>query len=192
MHRLLRGVEGLLLHVHAGDRADFVFFKQPLAAIELVLGKFGAAFQRREPILVGLDLGLQTRNGTAHRFDLRGRAFYGLTRDIAAVLRLEWQRDLRPVTDPVMGFLTDNTRSRWGRRKPYIFLGAIITGLSFVASWLHKPLALNAELRGRQVRNMVLLALAFFVLFYTFPAGMVLYWTTNNLISVIKSLWANR
>ena len=63
---------------------------------------------------------------------------------------------------------------------------------SFVASLLHKPLALNAELRGRQVRNMVLLALAFFVLFYTFPAGMVLYWTTNNLISVIKSLWANR
>ena len=68
----------------------------------------------------------------------------------------------------------------------------LMTGLSFVASMLHKPLALNAELRGRQVRNMVLLALAFFVLFYTFPAGMVLYWTTNNLISVIKSLWANR
>jgi YidC/Oxa1 family membrane protein insertase len=68
----------------------------------------------------------------------------------------------------------------------------LMTGLSFIASMLHKPLALNAELRGRQVRNMVLLALAFFVLFYTFPAGMVLYWTTNNLISVIKSLWARR
>ncbi len=68
----------------------------------------------------------------------------------------------------------------------------LMTGLSFVASMLHKPLALNAELRRRQVRNMVLLALAFFVLFYTFPSGMVLYWTTNNLISVIKSLWAHR
>jgi YidC/Oxa1 family membrane protein insertase len=68
----------------------------------------------------------------------------------------------------------------------------LMTGLSFIASMLHKPLALNAELRRRQVRNMVLLALAFFVLFYTFPAGMVLYWTTNNLISVIKSLWASR
>ena len=68
----------------------------------------------------------------------------------------------------------------------------LMTGLSFVASLLHKPLALNAELRHRQVRNMILLALAFFVLFYTFPAGMVLYWTTNNLISVIKSLWARR
>jgi YidC/Oxa1 family membrane protein insertase len=68
----------------------------------------------------------------------------------------------------------------------------LMTGLSFVASMLHKPLALNAELRHKQVRNMILLALAFFVLFYTFPAGMVLYWTTNNLISVIKSLWARR
>jgi YidC/Oxa1 family membrane protein insertase len=68
----------------------------------------------------------------------------------------------------------------------------LMTALSFVASVLHKPLALNAELRHRQVRNMILLALAFFVLFYTFPAGMVLYWTTNNLISVIKSLWARR
>jgi len=68
----------------------------------------------------------------------------------------------------------------------------LMTGLSFTASMLHKPLALDAELRGKQVRNMLLLAVAFFVLFYTFPAGMVLYWTTNNLISVIKSLWARR
>jgi YidC/Oxa1 family membrane protein insertase len=68
----------------------------------------------------------------------------------------------------------------------------LMTGLSVVASVLHKPLALNAELRRKQVRNMLLLAVAFFILFYTFPAGMVLYWTTNNLISVIKSLWARR
>lgn len=68
----------------------------------------------------------------------------------------------------------------------------LMTGLSVVASSLHNPPALNAELRKKQVRNMLLLAVAFFVLFYTFPAGMVLYWTTNNLISVIKSLWARR
>ena len=68
----------------------------------------------------------------------------------------------------------------------------LMTGLSVAASSLHNPPALNAELRKKQVRNMLLLAVAFFVLFYTFPAGMVLYWTTNNLISVIKSLWARR
>jgi len=68
----------------------------------------------------------------------------------------------------------------------------LMTTLSFIASALHKPLALNAELRRKQVINMILLAVLFFVLFYTFPAGMVLYWTTNNLISVAKSLWARR
>lgn len=68
----------------------------------------------------------------------------------------------------------------------------LMTGLSTVASVLHNPPALNAELRKKQVRNMMLLAAGFFALFYTFPAGMVLYWTTSNLISVIKSIWARR
>jgi len=68
----------------------------------------------------------------------------------------------------------------------------LMTGLSVAASAMHNPPALNAELRKKQVRNMFLMALGFFALFYTFPAGMVLYWTTNNLISVSKSLWARR
>jgi membrane protein insertase Oxa1/YidC/SpoIIIJ len=33
------------------------------------------------------------------------------------------------------------------------------------------------------------MAAAFFVLFYTFPAGMVLYWTTNNVLHLIKVLF---
>ncbi len=39
------------------------------------------------------------------------------------------------VTDPIMGFISDNTRSTWGRRKQYVFIGAIIMGISFVAMW---------------------------------------------------------
>ena len=68
----------------------------------------------------------------------------------------------------------------------------LMTGLSVIASALHKPLALDEELRRKQVLNMILMAVVFFALFYTFPAGMVLYWTTTNLISVTKSLWARR
>ena len=30
------------------------------------------------------------------------------------------------VTDPLMGFISDNTRSKWGRRKPYMFVGGIL------------------------------------------------------------------
>ena len=39
------------------------------------------------------------------------------------------------LTDPVMGFISDGTRSRWGRRRPYIFIGAIFSGLSYAALW---------------------------------------------------------
>ncbi|MHC5115446.1 MAG: MFS transporter, partial [Planctomycetota bacterium] len=35
------------------------------------------------------------------------------------------------VTDPVVGHLSDNTRSRWGRRIPYVFCGAIAVGITY-------------------------------------------------------------
>ncbi len=38
-------------------------------------------------------------------------------------------------TDPIMGFISDNTRSKWGRRRQYVFLGAIVMGLSFIIMW---------------------------------------------------------
>ncbi|SFI14899.1 MFS transporter [Halpernia frigidisoli] len=37
--------------------------------------------------------------------------------------------------DPIMGFITDNTRSVWGRRRQYVFIGAIIMGISFSLMW---------------------------------------------------------
>lgn len=39
------------------------------------------------------------------------------------------------ITDPIMGFISDNTKSRWGRRRQYVFLGAVIMGISFVIMW---------------------------------------------------------
>ena len=35
------------------------------------------------------------------------------------------------ITDPIMGFISDNTKSKWGRRRPYIFIGAILSGILF-------------------------------------------------------------
>ena len=38
-------------------------------------------------------------------------------------------------TDPLMGYISDHTRSRWGRRRPYIFGGAIAAGVIFALLW---------------------------------------------------------
>jgi GPH family glycoside/pentoside/hexuronide:cation symporter len=39
------------------------------------------------------------------------------------------------VTDPVMGHISDNTRSRFGRRHPYILGGGVFLALSFFFLW---------------------------------------------------------
>ena len=39
------------------------------------------------------------------------------------------------VSDPIVGHLSDNTRSRWGRRRPYLLAGGIAVAASFVLMW---------------------------------------------------------
>ncbi len=39
------------------------------------------------------------------------------------------------ITDPIMGFISDNTKSVWGRRRHYVFIGALVMGVSFVLMW---------------------------------------------------------
>lgn len=35
-------------------------------------------------------------------------------------------------TDPVMGIISDRTRSRWGRRRPYLLAGSVLCAVTFV------------------------------------------------------------
>jgi GPH family glycoside/pentoside/hexuronide:cation symporter len=39
------------------------------------------------------------------------------------------------ITDPVIGNWSDNTRTRWGRRRPFIAVGAVLTGLIYPFLW---------------------------------------------------------
>lgn len=39
------------------------------------------------------------------------------------------------ISDPLVGAWSDNFRSRWGRRKPFMLIGAIISALSLMAIW---------------------------------------------------------
>ncbi|MGL5490345.1 MAG: MFS transporter [Shewanella sp.] len=43
------------------------------------------------------------------------------------------------ITDPIMGYISDNARTRFGRRRPFIFAGAIITGIAFMLMWQIYP-----------------------------------------------------
>lgn len=40
------------------------------------------------------------------------------------------------VNDPIVGYLSDRTQSRWGRRYPWMFLGAVPFGATFLLMWL--------------------------------------------------------
>ncbi len=44
-------------------------------------------------------------------------------------------RFLDAFLDPIVGNISDNTRSRWGRRKPYIFVGGILVTLLYWLTW---------------------------------------------------------
>ena len=37
--------------------------------------------------------------------------------------------------DLIMGYISDNTKSKWGRRRQYVLAGAIILGISFALMW---------------------------------------------------------
>lgn len=43
------------------------------------------------------------------------------------------------LSDPLVGFISDNHRGRWGRRRPFIFVGALLAGLIFAIMWQVPP-----------------------------------------------------
>lgn len=43
------------------------------------------------------------------------------------------------INDPLAGYITDHTRSRWGRRRPFILFGTIPFALTFILLWFKPP-----------------------------------------------------
>ena len=59
---------------------------------------------------------------------------YGLSAAVAAGVFLV-ARAVDAVTDPIMGFIADRTRSRWGKLRPYLLFGPLPLGLITVATF---------------------------------------------------------
>ncbi|MDE0489872.1 MAG: MFS transporter, partial [Gammaproteobacteria bacterium] len=78
-------------------------------------------------------------------------------------------------SDPMIGFLSDTTRSRWGRRRPWMALGAFMSGLALILTFNAPALASMNALAIYQL--IVLIAYftgytLFYVPFMAMPAEM--------------------
>ena len=64
--------------------------------------------------------------------------FVGLSAAIASLL-IGASKLYDAFADPTMGWISDHTRSRWGRRRPYLVLGGILLAISMVALFWIPP-----------------------------------------------------
>jgi len=83
---------------------------------------------------------------------------------------------------PWIGWITDLSI-----KDPYFVLPALMTLSTLLQTWLNPtpPDPLQAKM-------MWIMPLLFSVMFFFFPAGLVLYWLTNNILSIAQQWMINR
>lgn len=67
-------------------------------------------------------------------------------------------------------------------------LPILMTVVTIGSAILYRDHVAPASETRKQKRNLYLMAIAFFVLFYPFPSAMVLYWATANVLQVVQQL----
>ncbi len=70
---------------------------------------------------------------------------------------------------------------------PFFVLPLLMTASSLFQVWLQP-----APADPMQAKMMWMMPLIFGIMFFFFPAGLVLYWLTNNILSIAQQWWINR
>jgi YidC/Oxa1 family membrane protein insertase len=83
---------------------------------------------------------------------------------------------------PWLGWIVD-----LAAKDPYFILPALMTGTSLLQVWLQPTPA-----DPTQAKMMWFMPLAFSVTFFFFPSGLVLYWLTNNILSIAQQYVINK
>ena len=118
-------------------------------------------------VLIQLPVFIAVFDMLAENFALHGASFLGI-RDLAqpdALIPL-------PVALPWLG-------------RRLNLLPFLMSGVSLAAAARYEAAALTPDLVRRQRRNLAAMAVLFFIVFYAFPAGMVLYWTSTNALQLV-------
>ncbi|WP_372527875.1 membrane protein insertase YidC [Piscinibacter sp.] len=83
---------------------------------------------------------------------------------------------------PWIGWITDLSA-----KDPYFILPLLMTASSMLQTWLN-PTPPDPV----QAKMMWIMPLVFSVMFFFFPAGLVLYWLTNNILSIAQQYLINK
>lgn len=83
---------------------------------------------------------------------------------------------------PWIGWISDLSA-----RDPWFILPVLMTASSLFQVWLNPR-----PPDPMQARLMWFMPLAFGIMFFFFPAGLVLYWLTNNILSIAQQWWINK
>jgi YidC/Oxa1 family membrane protein insertase len=83
---------------------------------------------------------------------------------------------------PWIGWITD-----LAAKDPWFILPTLMTASSLFQVWLNP-----APTDPVQAKMMWIMPLAFGIMFFFFPAGLVLYWLTNNILSIAQQWFINK
>jgi melibiose permease/lactose/raffinose/galactose permease len=85
-----------------------------------------------------------------------------------SIIAMAW-RFVDAVSDPLMGFIVDNTRSKWGKHKPWIVVGAFLSGILTILIFVQYQLS--------DVAFVVVFAIIYILWSATYSLNDVAYWS---------------